>query len=88
MKDGRKHAALRRAARIAEGKIDFHYVSESLEDLTVGRDVKTFQMVRNAVDFRRHAGGAGDLDDRPIRKTRSQHLVVKEKTACTGRWHV
>ena len=42
MKDRREHATLRRAARIAEGKIDFHNVGEAFENLAVGRDVEAF----------------------------------------------
>jgi len=88
MKDRREHTALRRAARIAEGKIDFHDMGEAFEDFAVDGDVETFEMVSDAIDFRRHTGGAGDLNDGPVRKTRGEHLVVKHQTACTGRWHV
>src|SRR5256886_6126797 len=88
MKDRRKHATLRRAARIAEGKINFHDVGKAFEYLAVVGDVEAFEVVRDAIDFRRDAGGASDLNDGPIRKTRGEHLVVKHEAACTGRWHV
>jgi hypothetical protein len=84
VKDRREHATLRRAARIAEGKIDFHDVGEALENLAVNGDVKALQVVRDAIDFRRHAGGSRDLDDGPIRKTSGEHLVVKDQAACAG----
>ena len=88
MKDRCKHATLRRAARIAEGKINFHDMCKAFQNLAVVGDVEAFEMVRDAIDFRRDAGGAGDLNDGPIRKTRGEHLVVEREAACTGRWHV
>jgi hypothetical protein len=81
MEDRCKHATLRSAAGIAEGKIYFHDVCEALKYLAVDGDVETFEMVRNAIDLRRHAGGAGDLNDGPVGQTRGEHLVVKQKAA-------
>jgi len=68
---------LRRAARIAEGKIDFQMVRRAFLDLAVRPDEQPFYVVHKSVDFWWHSGRAGDLDERPAGKARLQLIVVE-----------
>src|SRR5208337_5412592 len=87
MEDRSEHAALRSAPRIAEGKIDFEDMNGALEDVAVGSDIQTAQVVSEAVNFRRHARGAGDLNQRPRGETRGERLMVQKQAAGAWRRH-
>lgn len=87
MEDGREHAALRRAAWIAERKIDFELVDIALEDFTVGRYEETLDVVGDAIDLRRHPRSAGEHDDRPVGKASDESFVVELEAACARGEH-
>jgi hypothetical protein len=87
MKDRSEHAALRGAARIAERKIDLELMDIALENFSGGRDEKTFDVVGDAVSLRRHARGAGELDERPVGETADEGVVIEFEAANAGREH-
>src|SRR5262249_2567378 len=87
VEDGCQHAALRCASWIAEGKIHFQMMYRTFLDLAVRSDEQSLDVVDKTVDFRRHAGSASDLDQRPASEAFLQKVVIEFQTADARREH-
>src|SRR5712692_5677882 len=85
MKDGREHAALRRAARIVKHEVDLQDVLLAIQNLPGGVDVEAADRILHLIAFGRDSGGARQLDERPVRKARAQLIVVLLEAADSRR---
>ena len=77
MEDWREHAALWRAPRITQRKIYFEVVGLALLYLSGRGNEESFDVVNEAIDFRRHSGSTTDLDKRPARKSLNELVVIQ-----------
>ena len=83
----RQHAALRRAAGIAQREIYFQMMDWTFLDFAISCYVQTFDVINETVGFGRHSCRSGNLNERPADESLNKLIVIEFQAADARREH-
>src|SRR5580700_80790 len=87
MEDWSEHPALWGPPRVAKREVNLKHVRVPLENLATRSYIQSLDGISEAINFRRHACRATDLNERPLAKALQQIVVVMFESANSRRNH-